>query len=703
MRDLIRASALVLLLFLIGAASAPGQQRREHILLFTAKPTLFTPTLPRGTSIAIADVLGGGNPLGLDPNEVPGEDGTFDLRKVYGIALASTVDERGLIDPETQWMAYGLKGSKSYCEADPGRACKRASDCSDVGGECVLQGKFDRKAARNQAVRVVDAYNDLRVDFRREALLLEPSTLDAASFVGLPPGSERYKCYDIKASTKVCSDDVRQTCRRDTDCGSGATCDKLLKFPRQTHPGGLRAVVENTVSTIFDAPDPDRPFELRDVKMFCQATDTQRAGDAAPTLRDAPQAGLLCYAIKPLRRACHLGPRDNQPCRGIADCLPGGTCREEPKFDNRDPRVRDLRAEDSFLQHHLDLRKESLLCVPACKEPPALPSFTPHALRINSIALATEGHSFSVLAGIANPLIVDAVQGGSINILLEADRFGDGPTEINGYTGNLAPGNLGCNFNDPASTCEYLVEPFSLDPDRFKTRTSCAQAGLILIPADVDGTTSTPTASLSGGSEDTSFSFDLPFNSAVSLNLAVRSVDVLGTLHHDGSAYTSVSGGALEGAVIHREFKQAAALLPQGLCQGGGNNNEPCFLNNALCNSGNCNAISGTCIGGSNAGAPCGDDSACPFPLTANPSDACVENYIGGFTPGEIGQVIGRDLDLDGIKTCEGATNNGEPCNTLSDCPDQNDLAGAICTENEASSIRLDFTALRAAITGVAP
>lgn len=706
MRHLTCAAALAFWA-LAAASSATAQQTREHILLFTAKPTLFTPTLARDTSIAIDDTLDANNPLLLDPNAIPGENLTFDMRKVVGICLASDVDEQGIADGDTHWMAYSLKGAKSYCVNDPGRSCRRVSDCGDGGGPCELQSKFDRKDPRNQAIRVVDAYSDLRVDFRREALLLEPASFDNDTFQGLPGAAERYKCYDIKPATKVCSDDPRAACRRDDDCsGLGATCEKLPKFPRQTHPEGLRAILENPITPIFDAPDPDRPFDLRGVKMFCQAADTQTAGASVAQLREQPQSGLLCYAVKAARRACHLGPRDNEPCRKIEDCLPGGTCREEPKFDNRDPRVRDLRAEDQFLQHHLDLRKEALLCVPACKEPPAAPSFTPHVLRLNTIALDSEGHSFSVLSGLANPLITDAVSDGSINILLEADRFGDGKLEINGYTGSLDPANLGCNINNPALTCAFEVAPFSIDPDVIKTRTTCSNAGVILIPAEVEGTDSTPSAALVGGDSSTSFSFDLPFTAAISLNLAVRNVEVSGTLEHDGSGYTGLTGGVLEGAVIHREFKATASALPQGLCQGGGNNSEPCFLSDALCSGGTCSALTGTCTGGSNPGAQCGDDSACPFPLTGNPSDACVENYIGGFTPGQVAglvDLLGRDLDLDGIKTCEGATNGGEPCASLSDCPNQNGGLGAVCTEFEASSIRLLFTARKAAITGVAP
>ena len=123
--------------------------------------------------------------------------------------------------------------------------------------------------------------------------------------------------------------------------------------------------------------------------------------------------------------------------------------------------------------------------------------------------------------------------------------------------------------------------------------------------------------------------------------------------------------GALGGAVVHRELADTVNSLPDGLCQGGTNNNEPC-------------TVIGDCPDG---------------------TGVCETAYLGGLTKatlsGLLGLVLPRDIDADGEKTCEGAGNDGSVCSVDADCPT---LAG--CDDNEATSIGLSFTAIDAAITG---
>ena len=510
----------------------------------------------------------------------------------------------------------------------------------------------------------------------------------------------------MKQTKKVCSGGATPgaACSDDVDCGGGS-CGKAPAVPKDTHPEGLEADVENFLTGVFDAPDPDRPFTVRKLKAYCQATDSQYAG-AAGAARNEEQAGLLCYAVKPLKFACSGGDSDNLACRSNDDCPGGGVCRAEPKYDNRAPEALGFHVEDALFEHRFDLLKEDLLCLPACKEPPATASFSPHVLRLNAVALAAGGHAFSPLAGIANGPLASTVASGSINLLLELDRFGDGGMQVNSYTGSLAPANPGCNVNDGNQSCTYLVDPGSLDSNAFRTRTTCGNAGIIVIPSEVEGTATEPAATITGGDEDTGFRFAVPFTNTVTIELNARDVRIEGDLVHAGGSYTAVNNGRLTGAVLSRDFKRTANELPQGLCQGSGNDNEPCPLSDDLCPGGACNPLLGTCAGGSRAGQGCGDDSACPSQGGVNPSDVCNETYIGGFTPAQVGgfiDLIARDVDLDGEMTCEGATNDGEPCTTLSDCPDQETNQGAVCDQNEASSLILEFTGIDAAIGGVAP
>ena len=704
MRNVFRAAVMAVVV--VGFV-APVAAQRDSVLCYKTKPTLFEPKLPRGVTARVEDALDPNNVLLLDPNAVPGERASFTLRKASRVCLPSEAAGVGVTDPDTHWVFYDIKAGKGGCANDTAIVCKKDKDCLDVGGACELQPKFDRKLARNTDVRVVDAFSDVLVDMSREIGLMVPATFDASAFTGVPDSSEeQLKCYAVKPTKKVCEGgaEAGSVCRRDDDCGGG-TCIKLPRFPRDTHPEGLDTDVENPITLAFDAPDPDRSLDLRKLKMYCQAADTKLVGDAVDA-RAEDRSGLLCYAVKAFKRTCSGGDNDNGECRKDVDCPGGGVCRAEPKFDNRDPKALGFYVEDQVFQHRFDLRKEDVLCVPACKEPPAAATFSDQVMRLTALQLASGGHAFVPLASIGNPLIASSVSSGSINLLLEFDRFGDGSMLINSYTGNLDPANAGCGVNDPGQSCSYLVDASSLDDDNFQTRTSCSQAGVIVIPVEVEGTEDEPAATVAGGDEDTGFSFSFPFTANVTLQLAARDVHLTSDLTHAGGQYTGMSAGVLSGAVVHRDFKATANALPEGLCTGGGNANEECFLSDALCPGGTCSPLGGTCVGGSNAGNGCGDDSACPDPRGGNPSDACVENYIGGFTPGQVSgliDLIARDTDLDGEKTCEGATNGGEPCDTIADCPDQNTPQGAFCDQNEASSLLLEFTAIDAAISGVAP
>lgn len=707
MRMVHRAAFLAAVLLL---AAAPASAQRDDMLCYKVKPTLFQPKLDRGQSVRVEDVLDPNNVLGLDPNDVPGERSTFGIKKVREVCLASQTDGGGLVDPDTHWVWYELKPAKGGCTNDPAIPCKEDDDCAMVGGACEPQPKFNRPLERNRSVRVVDEFNDVRVDMDREVAILAPATVNPASggaFLGLPPDNEGYKCYGVKPTKLACvgGGNAGAVCGEDADC-AGGSCAAQLKFPNDTHPDGLETDVENFLTGVFDAPDPDRPFAVRKLKAYCQATDRKFVG-APATDRAEAQAGMLCYAVKALKFSCSGGDNDNHDCRDNDDCPGGGICRAEPKYDNRAPQALGFYVEDELFEHRFDLLKEDLLCVPACKEPPAQASFSPHVLRMNSVQMPTFGHAFSPVASLINSPLASTVSSGSINLLLELDRFGDGAMEINSYTGSLAPANAGCNVNDGAQQCTYLVDPGSIDPNSFRTRTTCSNSGIIVIPSEIEGTDSEPLATLNGGDEDTGFRFSVPFTNTVTIDLNISNVRVSGDLVHSGGGFTALNNGRLTGVVLSRDFKQTARELPPGLCQGAGNDNEPCQLSNDLCpGGGECNPLLGTCAGGTRSGLGCGDDSACPNPGTGDPSDRCNETYIGGFTTLQVAgfvDLISRDVDLDGELSCEGATNGGEPCVTLDDCPDQQSELGAFCDQNEGSSLILDLGGIDALIGGVQP
>lgn len=694
------------LVVLISWITPTAFAQRAPLLCYSSKATLYAPQYNGAASAWLDDSATAGT-VAVDPNDTAGGISTTQVRKVSDVCLPTAADGRTVADPDSHWVLYQTKGIKAACANDPALPCGSDADCAGVGGACVATEAFDKKDVRNSSVRVVDAHNDTRINLGKEVALLAPASFDPSAHLGSPPSAEHYKCYAVKQSKAACvgGSNGGKSCKSDGDCPL-STCADIAKFPKQTHPNGLVTDLETFFTEAFDSGDPEKPYALRKLRYFCQATDLKLAAEPVVEASD-PQAGLLCYTLKAEKYACHGGSNDNGLCSSNDDCPGGGSCRFESKMDSKDPRTRGLYVDDTFFNHELDVRKENVYCVPACKEPPAADVFGDNVLRVDTLQLAATGHAFVPLAGIANPLIVDQVASGSINLLLEADRFGDGSQTINSYTGNLDPSNAGCDVDDPSALCEYRVSEGSLDPTQYRLDTTCGKAGIIDIPVEVSGSDSEPDATLSGGSADTGFAFSFPFTSTVTIALALTDVHIAGELQHSGGKFTGLQSGTLSGAVIHREFKQTANNLPQGLCQGGTNNNEPCFLSDALCTGGGlCNPQSATCNGGTNNGTPCGSDEACPDPRGPNPSNACNETYIGGFTPGQVGgfiDLIPRDTDLDGLTTCEGATNNGEPCADLSQCPDQNGPAGATCDPYEASSLLFDLTAIDAAISGIDP
>ncbi len=692
----------------LGALVAqPARAQRAPLLCHSAKATLYAPQYNGAGTVWLDDTAGVAD-VAADPNEVPGGPSSVAVRKVRDLCLPAGVDGRSPVDAESHWVLYDTKGLKRVCANDPALACDSDAACAGVGGACVDAAKFDKKDPRNLSVRVVDAYNDTRLNLGKEVALLAPASFDPSAPQGAPPSDQHYKCYAVKQGKAACAggENAGESCRSAGDCPL-STCVPIAGFPKATHPEGLFTSLETYFTDVLDVGDPERPFALGKLAYYCQASDVQLAGEAAVP-SSAPAAGLLCYTAKPQKFACHLGDNDNQPCSSDSDCGTGlgVSCRFESKFDSKDSRTRGMFVGDTFFDHELDVRKEDLFCTPACKEPPAAPAFGENVLRVNDLQLATSGHAFFPLASIANGAIDDQVGSGSINLLLELDSFGDGSMSVNGYVGSLDPSNPGCAVGNPAAFCSYLVDADSFDPNSLRIDTSCGEHALIHLPVRISGTDTLGPAAVVGEGTG-SFDFSFPFTSTVTIALSVTQVQIAGNLTHSGGKFTALNGGQLSGAVVHRQFKQTVNELPQGLCQGGGNNNEPCALSDSLCTGGGvCSPNNGRCLGGSNDGTQCGSDASCPDPRGGNPSDACNETYIGGFTPAQVAGLIDqvpRDLDLDGLKTCEGATNDGRVCTSISDCPDQEGSLGATCDQFESSSILFELSAIDAAISGVAP
>jgi hypothetical protein len=580
---------------------------------------------------------------------------------------------------------YQISPQKGQCAGDPAVPCKSDDDCVEASttGPCDLISKFDKKNLQNTGVRVVDQFSDLNLDFGKEVMALVPASFDGSGFLGDPAGEEHYKCYSVKPAKSSCVGGTAdgETCKDGSTCTGGGTCTANAKFPKETHPLGISASIENGVTGLAasEAADPEKAVALSKLKMFCQAVDKKLAGQAVEA-RTEEQAGLLCYAAKGAKAACTGGTSNNAPCGDDEDC-PGGECRPEPAFDKANPAVLGTYVEDQLHQHRLDIAKEDMLCVPACRGYEDF-VFTDQLLHVSNAALGNgTGPLFGLPAGIdlngdtnvdnmiglvlgsvLGDVLQDEIDGGGINILFQASALEDGPVTVTGFLGDLDP-TPGCTLGagtpgdpldpaNPGDPCNYILDSDGLNEG---LQTSCVEEGLITLNVNVAGANTPPTATAQGGGPGSNFTLSLSLG-GVDLELTAVNVVVDADLTHDGTDISQILG-VLGGGVNKQALVDAVADLPS------------------------------ECFGGTNDGAACtlADDTEC----TGGGDCAIFEGLVGGPITANTGPELAvfiednvpADLDLDPASSWPGPVK--------------------LCPDCESVSLGLQFRGTRAIRTGV--
>lgn len=662
-------------LSLLVASSAWGQ--RDHLMCYKAGSETFAPG-----SVHFNDIDVTNSDCVASPASCPGEESTMGYKKVKDFCVPSTGDaESGegntITDSATKYIFVSGKSAGGYCTLATATACGEDADCG-ANGPCVLTAKYDKKASRNTSTRIRDKFEDLRADFSKEIGFLAPAKLNPG---GAPVGKDTYKCYSLKATKASCDGGANdgQACKDPVvDCG-GSPCAANLKFPKETD-----LATEGLVSFFQDDEyaGGERSYQLKKLKMFCQAAATNGVAAAAP------QAGYLCYAGKQLS-----GPAFTVPAIQHADGAFGTNVDFAPA-------------------------KADLICNPACVEPGSY-AFSSHIMRITNLQIptgntlntqaldidnnpatckptapamcgGTKGDNvLSILAaGLPdlNTSLQDAVDSGSINLILEAAAFANGSTTVTAWTGDLASGscpNSGDN-NNPSLSCQYLAD------ENFDPRVSCKNEPEATFPVTVSGLPASP-ALAAGGGPGTDFSFAIPF-SGVELALNIHSVKVYANISHTAGVISGATG-VIGGAVVLQEVKQTLADLPNALCDGG-------ILDGGICSG------TGACANGSNDGTPCDDDGTCTGggvcessdQATACPSGHCNWNYIGNLSKTSVvGAVdlLPRDINLDNAKTCIGGADDGEVCTSGATCD------SATCDDFESTSVGISFSAIDADVVGI--
>lgn len=612
------------------AFATPALAQRDHFMCYAVKQSknfnAFGKTdATKKLFASIDDVLGIVNPQGLDPSSVPGESATFQLKKLKDVCVAANKNDEGFVNPSAALTTYQISRQKGQCQGDPGKACKGDADC---GGDapCNPLDKFNGKLDRNLSVRVADQFTDLRLDFGKEVMAFVPATRSGGSFVGVPAGEEHYKCYAVKPTKASCVGGANHggACKDATSC-PGGSCVANKKFPKETHPAGLSASIADTFGGIFDPTDPEKPMGLSKLRMFCQSADKKLVGNPVEN-RLAPQAGLLCYSGKTAKAACDGGSNDNAPCKKDVDC-PDGVCRAEQGFDKKSGAVLANYVEDQVFQHRLDIAKEGVFCIPACR---GVTGFSPNNLtsHISHLAIGTSGAHAALsglprgvdvdgnpstwapldedptggidnmlqgIGGLLNGLLQEQLDNGGFTLLFQASHLGNGPNTISGFIGELAS-PAGCSVGtppaaldpgNPATPCNYFGDKSSIE---FDIDGTCEKSAIITLDVNVSGYTPSPgVATVSGGGPGNEFTLALAFGNA-SFDVTAENVIVNATATHTGSEISEIKG-ILGGGVNHAELVASVAALPNA-CNGGVNDGDPCTTN-ANCPGGVCELIGG--------------------------------------------------------------------------------------------------------------
>ncbi len=456
------------------------------------------------------------------------------------------------------YLCYGSKGSfdgvnnlqltDSFNTVRTYNAAKAKDIClpASVGGDVAADSTTALTSYKTKLVSavkpvptidgVITSPQDLGLRVVKPAYLMLPANtcLPPAGCGGLvAPAAgthdvDAYACYSSKV-TRVCASNSPSNhggaCSGESSCGGteGSTtyCQFVSKFPK-----GLTA-------TATDALVTAKTYDLKKPSNICTSVDIDGAGQLHPNAR------MACYKVK--------GADGSLPLAAPEGVL----------------------IADQFGVRELDVKKEDLLCVPACDKP------SPYLVKITSLQIGTDGNpgngldvdgnaatcaptgscsagidnSFSGIAALANTAISDAVTDGSILLLLEmagVNLTAGGSATLNVRSATLDPDDLACDYQ--TAVCDYQIS------------NTCDIAGSLTVTLNAGGTT------LSGGGPGYDLVLGIPF-SGTTLPVTVHNLKVSATVASSAGVVTGING-ILGGAFIKQELLDTILALPDGTILG---------------------------------------------------------------------------------------------------------------------------------------
>ena len=154
-------------------------------------------------------------------------------------------------------------------------------------------------------------------------------------------------------------------------------------------------------------------------------------------------------------------------------------------------------------------------------------------------------NALAPIGGLANAQVQDAVDKGSIQMLVEFKDFKQGPIELAIHQGELAPSNAKCDFQK--QSCDWLADPSLIEALTCKPK---AQLSGTLVGSK-----------LNAGGKGTTLPFSLPLSDGALLELTLYDLRLEGTLKVEGGKVKSLDA-ILGGAVPKAQLLQAIDALP---------------------------------------------------------------------------------------------------------------------------------------------
>lgn len=252
--------------------------------------------------------------------------------------------------------------------------------------------------------------------------------------------------------------------------------------------------------------------------------------DANPCTNDACSPSSGCVYTPANGLACDDGDActNNDVCQS-GSCKGEGKCACVPTFSDQISKLTSiLIGTGGKPGEGLDLDNDPATCAPSADCSGGI------------------NNSLGALSGLANAQLVGAVDGGSITILLEYQKFQQGPIDLALYLGSLDPTNSTCDAK--TQSCLYQVDP------ALYVLETCSS--LVKLPGTLAGNV------LIAGGPDSNFPFAIPLQEGVNLEITIYGARVQGTVTIVDGKVTAIDA-ILGGAVPKEALLAAVDQLPE--------------------------------------------------------------------------------------------------------------------------------------------